>query len=217
MNLDFPFFPEQASTVAPKVDALYFFALSVSAFFSLLIAVLIFVFFVKFRRKRAGEIGDREHESLFLEVLWSVVPFVIAMVMFGWGAVVFLEATTAPADAVEYFATVVAIARWVFGPTMNLQVPPNLTREFAVYLDAGINDWGGVSPLTIDWVNPEAPWPHLDRLHAATESSGFELRQRLPVYPEFLTDHWVDPALLPKLVNSVDQRGYALPVEQAAT
>jgi FO synthase len=121
------------------------------------------------------------------------------------------------APSVEYFAIVVAIARWVFGPTMNLQVPPNLTSNFGVYLDAGINDWGGVSPLTIDWVNPEAPWPHLDRLRAATEGSGFELRQRLPVYPDFLTDHWVDPALLPKLVNSADQRGYALPVEQAAT
>lgn len=105
MNLDFPFLPEQASTVAPKVDALYFFALSVSAFFSLLIAVLIFFFFVKYRRKRAGEIGDREHESVFLEVLWSIVPFVITMVMFGWGTSVFLEARTVPADATEYFAT----------------------------------------------------------------------------------------------------------------
>ena len=102
---DFPFFPEQASTVAPKVDALYYFALAVSGFFSLLIAVLIFFFFVKYRRKRAGEIGDREHESIFLEVLWSIVPFVIAMAMFGWGAVVFLEARTIPADATEYFVT----------------------------------------------------------------------------------------------------------------
>ena len=116
-----------------------------------------------------------------------------------------------------YFATIVAITRWVFGPTMNVQVPPNLTEDFGVYLDAGINDWGGVSPLTIDWVNPEAPWPHLDRLRAATESAGFELQQRLPVYPEFLTDQWVDSALLPKLVNVVDERGYALSVERAAT
>ncbi len=102
---DFPFFPEQASTLAPKVDALYVFALAISAFFSVLIAVLIFYFFVKYRRKRAGEIGDREHESVFLEVVWSIVPFVIAMTMFGWGAAVFLEATVAPADATEYFAT----------------------------------------------------------------------------------------------------------------
>ena len=119
--------------------------------------------------------------------------------------------------SLEYFATIVAITRWVFGPTMNVQVPPNLTEDFGVYLDAGINDWGGVSPLTIDWVNPEAPWPHLDRLREVTEGAGFELQQRMPVYPEFLTDQWVDPALLPKLVNAVDERGYALSVERAAT
>ena len=119
--------------------------------------------------------------------------------------------------SLEYFATIVAITRWVFGQTMNVQVPPNLTEDFGVYLDACINDWGGASPLTIDWVNPEAPWPHLDRLREVTEGAGFELQQRMPVYPEFLTDQWVDPALLPKLVNAVDEQGYALPVEKAAT
>ena len=119
--------------------------------------------------------------------------------------------------SVEYFATIVAITRWVFGPTMNVQVPPNLTEDFGIYLDAGINDWGGVSPLTIDWVNPEAPWPHLDRLQAVTEAAGFELQQRLPVYPEFLTEQWIDPVLLPKLVNAVDDRGYAVSVRSAAT
>ena len=123
----------------------------------------------------------------------------------------------AESPSVEYFATIVAITRWVFGPTMNVQVPPNLTEDFGIYLDAGINDWGGVSPLTIDWVNPEAPWPHLDRLQAVTETAGFELQQRLPVYPEFLTEQWIDPALLPKLVNAVDDRGYAVSVRSAAT
>ena len=68
----------------------------------------------------------------------------------------------------SWFARVVALARWIMGPTMNIQVPPNLTERFEVYLDAGINDWGGVSPLTIDWVNPEQPWPHLDELEART-------------------------------------------------
>ena len=55
---------------------------------------------------------------------------------------------------------------------MNIQVPPNLTERFEVYLDAGINDWGGVSPLTIDWVNPEQPWPHLESLRARTRAAG---------------------------------------------
>ena len=81
---------------------------------------------------------------------------------------------------VHYFARVVAVARWIFGPEMNLQVPPNLTERYEVYLDAGINDWGGVSPLTIDWVNPEQPWPHLDELAARTRAAGFDLLPRLP-------------------------------------
>ena len=117
----------------------------------------------------------------------------------------------------EYFARVVAVTRWVFGADVNVQVPPNLSGDFGVYLDAGINDWGGVSPLTIDWVNPEAPWPHLDRLRSVTESAGFELRQRMPVYPEYLTPEWIDPGLLPGLVSAVDDQGYAVAEEKATT
>jgi FO synthase len=110
---------------------------------------------------------------------------------------------------VQYFARVVAVARWILGAEMNLQVPPNLTDDFGVYLDAGINDWGGVSPLTIDWVNPEAPWPHLDKLEHVTLDQGFSLKARLPVYPEFISDEWIDAGLLPKVQSAVDAEGYA--------
>lgn len=109
-----------------------------------------------------------------------------------------------------WFARVVAVARWLLGPAMNVQVPPNLTERFESYLDAGINDWGGVSPLTIDWVNPEAPWPHLTELAGRTEEAGFELRPRLPVYPEFVDDEWIDPALMTKVRRAVDDDGLAL-------
>jgi len=105
---------------------------------------------------------------------------------------------------------VVAAARWILGAAMNLQVPPNLTGDFPVYLEAGINDWGGISPLTIDWVNPEAPWPHLERLRRATEEAGFRLKPRLPVYPEYLTPQWIDPGLLPAIAGAVDGEGHAL-------
>ena len=120
------------------------------------------------------------------------------------------------APELAYFAAVVAVARWIFGAEMNLQVPPNLTDDFGIYLDAGINDWGGVSPLTIDWVNPEAPWPHLDRLEAITREHGFNLRQRLPVYPEFISDEWIDEALLGKVRSSIDGDGYAAAQERAS-
>ncbi|MDH3469805.1 MAG: 7,8-didemethyl-8-hydroxy-5-deazariboflavin synthase CofG [Acidimicrobiia bacterium] len=116
---------------------------------------------------------------------------------------------------VQYFARVVAVARWILGPEMNLQVPPNLTDDFEVYLAAGINDWGGVSPLTIDWVNPEAPWPHLEELGNRSEVAGFELKPRLPVYPEYITADWIDQGLLPAVKNAVDADGYALAPQEA--
>lgn len=109
-----------------------------------------------------------------------------------------------------WFARTVAAARWIMGPEVNLQVPPNLTERYESYLHAGINDWGGVSPLTIDWVNPEAPWPHLDELAARTAAAGFELVPRLPVYPEFATGEWIAPGLLDKVRGAGDRRGYAL-------
>ena len=108
-----------------------------------------------------------------------------------------------------WFARVVALARWIMGPAMNIQVPPNLTERFEVYLDAGINDWGGVSPLTIDWVNPEQPWPHLDELEARTAAAGFDLVPRLPVYPEFASPGWIDSGLWPRVKEASDERGYA--------
>ncbi|MBK5266566.1 MAG: 7,8-didemethyl-8-hydroxy-5-deazariboflavin synthase CofG [Acidimicrobiia bacterium] len=108
----------------------------------------------------------------------------------------------------SWFARVVALARWIMGPTMNVQVPPNLTERYETYLEAGINDWGGVSPLTIDWVNPEAPWPHLADLTARTTAAGFELRSRLPVYPEYISDGWLDAAVLTKVREATTDDGY---------
>ncbi len=78
-----------------------------------------------------------------------------------------------------------AVARLMM-PAMNIQAPPNLSDpDYTELLDGGMNDWGGISPLTPDFINPEKPWPHLDQLRQRTEAKGFELRQRLPVYPEF--------------------------------
>ncbi|HEU4916717.1 MAG TPA: 7,8-didemethyl-8-hydroxy-5-deazariboflavin synthase CofG [Acidimicrobiia bacterium] len=114
----------------------------------------------------------------------------------------------------RWFARVVALARWILGAEANVQVPPNLTERFEMYLDAGINDWGGVSPLTIDWVNPEAPWPHLDELRRRTEEAGFELRPRLPVYPEYIQPEWIDPGLYPDVVSATDGDGLALVPEK---
>src|SRR6266851_6774865 len=104
----------------------------------------------------------------------------------------------------------VAVARLIL-PDVNIQAPPNLSAPYYDdLLDAGINDWGGISPLTPDYINPEKPWPHLEQLRLRTEAKGFELRQRLPVYPEFLPALMAKPGLLSeKLHSAVDQQGLA--------
>ena len=104
-----------------------------------------------------------------------------------------------------------AVARLILGETVNLQVPPNLSENYEHYIAAGINDWGGVSPLTIDYVNPEAPWPQLAELERRTATAGYELRPRLPVYPEYFASgsQWPLPAALrEKLLNLTDPEGY---------
>ena len=81
----------------------------------------------------------------------------------------------------------IALARLILGGEMNIQAPPNLTPDgYELYLDAGINDWGGVSPLTPDFINPEAPWPALRLLQEKSAQAGFELKARLPIYPEYI-------------------------------
>ena len=104
MFKNFPFFPEQASQQAGQVDAVYFFLVAVTAFFSLLIATLVVVFAVKYRRRHKDEIGVPMHGSLTLELVWTIIPFLIVMVMFWWGAKVFFELYRAPAGAMEIFA-----------------------------------------------------------------------------------------------------------------
>jgi len=110
----------------------------------------------------------------------------------------------------------VAVARLLL-PDVNIQAPPNLSAPYYEELvDAGINDWGGISPLTPDFINPEKPWPHLDALRLRTEAKGCELRQRLPVYPEFVSALMARPGLLSeKLQVAVGDDGLAR-LERAA-
>ncbi len=158
-----------------------------------------------------GETGEELVESIFaLAALAAETGAIQEVIVQNFRAKVGTPMQPWPEPTPAYLARVVALARWVLGPEMNIQVPPNLTDRFEVYLEAGVNDWGGVSPLTPDWVNPEAPWPHLDELRARTEGAGFRLVPRLPVYPEYLTEEWIDPGLLPRLRVAADDDGYAL-------
>jgi len=109
----------------------------------------------------------------------------------------------------------VAVARLLM-PNVNIQAPPNLSAPYYDDLiDAGINDWGGVSPLTPDFINPEKPWPHVDQLRLRTEARGAQLRQRLPIYPEFIPSIARPGLLQEKLRALTDDHGLARPARAA--
>lgn len=118
------------------------------------------------------------------------------------------------AELDELVATI-AVARHIMGPAACLQAPPNLVEgEYERLIGAGIDDWGGVSPLTIDHVNPERPWPQIEELAGRSRAAGFELRERLCVYPEFVRrgEPWLDPRLRPHVAALADpETGLARP------
>lgn len=120
-----------------------------------------------------------------------------------------------PDAELDDLVATIAVARHIMGPAGCLQAPPNLVDgEYARLIGAGIDDWGGVSPVTIDHVNPEKPWPQLDELARQSADAGFELRERLCVYPEFIQrgEPWLDPRLLPHVRALADpETGLALP------
>ena len=117
----------------------------------------------------------------------------------------------APEPDMEELLWTIAAARLILGAEMNIQAPPNLSAaDFPRLLSAGINDWGGISPVTPDHVNPEAPWPEVERLRAATEAEGRILVARLPVYPSYLAEasRWVDSSIEPLLSAAADGSGF---------
>jgi FO synthase len=121
----------------------------------------------------------------------------------------------APEPSLEELLRAIAVTRIAAGPGPNIQAPPNLTPgDYGRLLQAGINDWGGISPVTVDYVNPEAPWPRLGPLEAATRAAGDQLVPRLCIYPELIRDfdsatHWLDPAVMRHVLAAADAEGFA--------
>jgi FO synthase len=126
---------------------------------------------------------------------------------------------SAPEPAMDELCWTIAVARLVFGPGMSIQAPPNLySGDLVELIEAGINDWGGVSPVTPDHVNPEAPWPHLERLAHETERAGYALVERLTVYPRYIEQRsqWIDAGLHRHVLRLSDGAGFARPGRWAA-
>tara|TARA_B100000809_G_scaffold112046_1_gene110572 strand:+ start:8469 stop:10964 length:2496 start_codon:yes stop_codon:yes gene_type:complete len=118
----------------------------------------------------------------------------------------------APEPDMNELLWTISLARIIFGAGMNIQAPPNLSPGiFEQIVDAGINDWGGVSPVTPDFVNPEAPWPHLTDLADKTAGAGKLLIERLALYPGYANDlpQWVDPSVEPLVLQAIDGSGFA--------
>src|SRR5580765_4295182 len=155
-------------------------------------------------------IGETREERLdALRAIAVAGPHVQEVIVQNFRAKPGTRMADAPEPPLEELLWTIAAARLILQPEVAVQAPPNLTEDFSRLLDAGIDDWGGVSPVTIDHVNPEAPWPVLFHLRAATESRGLELAPRLPVYPEWISGRWLDTAVMPAVLRAADSLGLA--------
>jgi len=153
-------------------------------------------------------IGETRRERLeALRAIAAAGPHVQEVIVQNFRAKPGTKMANAPEPALEELLWTIAAARLILPAGVALQAPPNLTEDFARLLDAGIDDWGGVSPVTIDHVNPEAPWPELELLRAATEGRGLALAPRLTVYPRHIGPDWIDSAVLPSVLRSSDSLG----------
>lgn len=117
----------------------------------------------------------------------------------------------APEPSKAELERTIAVARLIFGGEMNIQSPPNLLADdYPDLLRAGINDWGGISPVTRDFINPEAAWPQISLLGVRSAEAGFELRERLAIYPEFsFRPEFISPRLQPHVRKFQTEDGYA--------
>ena len=160
-----------------------------------------------------GETREERIEALLaLEALGDEHGHVQEVIVQNFRAKAGTRMASHPEPSLDDHLWTIAVARILLGPGWHVQAPPNLAFEdFPRLLDAGIDDWGGVSPVTIDHVNPEAPWPEIELLAEATRSRGLELAPRLPLYPEHVAelDRWVDPTVAPFVLRAADAAGLA--------
>ena len=172
-----------------------------------------------------GETADERVEALLkIKDLQSRYGHIQEVIIQNFRAKAGTPMAAASETTREEFIETIAIARIILGGEMNIQAPPNLAATQSgpdrvgdpdrsgclSYLDAGINDWGGISPVTMDYVNPEAPWPQLDKLNRQLELRNYQLRARFPVYPEYILHRsdFLSPALSERLRSEADASGY---------
>jgi len=166
-----------------------------------------------------GETMEERIDSLFaIRTLHEKYGHIQEVIIQNFRAKPEIPMAAHPEPSLEDMLRTIAIARLILGPHMNIQAPPNLSYDdFPRLLEAGINDWGGISPVTRDFINPEAAWPQIARLQAETESRGFTLRERLAIYPEFLHRHgFLSSRVRNRVVEVADPDGFARDPAHAA-
>jgi len=159
-----------------------------------------------------GETIEERIESLFaIRTLHEKYGHIQEVIIQNFRAKPEIPMAAHPEPSLDDMLRTIALARLILGPQMNIQAPPNLSYDdFPRLLEAGINDWGGVSPVTKDFINPEAAWPQIPRLKSETESRGFILRERLALYPEFLPrEDFLSPRVRTSAERLTVEGGYA--------
>jgi FO synthase len=158
-----------------------------------------------------GETMEERIDSLFaIRTLQEKYGHIQEVIIQNFRAKPEIPMASHPEPSLEDMLRTIALARLILGPRMNVQAPPNLSyNDFPRLLDAGINDWGGISPVTKDFINPEAAWPQISRLKSETESRGFTLRERLALYPEFAgRERFLSPRVRSRIDRITDAHGY---------
>ncbi|MBF8298613.1 MAG: cofG [candidate division NC10 bacterium] len=159
-----------------------------------------------------GETLQERIDSLFaIKALNSAYGHVQEVIVQNFRAKPTIPMRAFPEPTLLDMLRTLAVARLILGPEMNLQAPPNLTPEaYPMLMLSGINDWGGISPLTEDFINPEASWPQIAVLREETASLGYHLRERLAIYPEYIfrKEGFIPPPLAPRIMSLVDDSGY---------
>ena len=166
-----------------------------------------------------GETMEERIDSLFaIRTLHEKYGHIQEVIIQNFRAKPVIPMAAHPEPSLEDMLRTIALARLILGPHMNVQAPPNLSyNDFPQLLDAGINDWGGISPVTKDFINPEAAWPQISRLQSETESRGFTLRERLALYPEFVSrENFLSPRVRDRIAEVAGVDGFARDAAQTA-
>jgi 7,8-didemethyl-8-hydroxy-5-deazariboflavin synthase CofG subunit len=160
-----------------------------------------------------GETVEERIDSLFaIRALHEKYGHIQEVIVQNFRAKADIPMAHHPEPPLDDMLRTLAMARLILGPHMNLQAPPNLSyADFPRLLEAGINDWGGISPVTKDFINPEAAWPQIAKLRAETEARGFNLRERLAIYPEFIPrERFLHSKVRQQVHRLANANGYAV-------